>query len=468
MYYHMEAIKDVSENVLKPVAEQVVRYIISEIGFSNIFDKNIYFEGDSETTSNSLDEDNNRKLYANKLICNVSNILSPSETPWDSYNNTYITSEGFPRKRLEERYPNFSDIINKLFLFTMDRPAAINIECNFHFEDRTIAYEIGNRLFSQFQHGGTVPVMDILFEYPIPERMLTNLFIMYQMTEFSKNPANKFISYLKDGSNNAITVKVNKFKQSVGQVVIQKTHHYCLVKIDYSTQTPEAEKKNKLPIKFNDRMTLTIQFMKPDDMIMQFPLIINNQLVPGNLIPPHDIPPQPPWVDNPMIASDKYNKQVVKDKNAWIYADNNHIVRVPFYDKWLPPGYPRFPANNYKPIVIICFPITIGEPWETWLHLVNDIQAATGVADEIITFIKYNDPEIFFPGLPILVSVYRDDELLDQSCLRIEGDYLVIKTNKVNRIHRVVIFSEVKRIADRLTPIHTLTCFDIITSKEGK
>ena len=65
----------------------------------------------------------------------------------------------------------------------MDRPAAINIECNFHFEDRTIAYEIGNRLFSQFQHGGTVPVMDILFEYPIPERMLTNLFIMYQMLD---------------------------------------------------------------------------------------------------------------------------------------------------------------------------------------------------------------------------------------------------------------------------------------------
>ena len=41
MYTHMEAVPDVSANVLEPVAEQIVLYIIDQIGFLNIFENNI-------------------------------------------------------------------------------------------------------------------------------------------------------------------------------------------------------------------------------------------------------------------------------------------------------------------------------------------------------------------------------------------------------------------------------------------
>ncbi len=197
MFTHMEAIPDVSANVLEPVAEQVVRYIIDQIGFLNIFENNIMFEGTNETTSKSIDEEGNRKLFkGNKIICTVNNILSPTETPWDGMNNTFITSEGFPLSRLRNRYPVFSDIINKLFLFTMDRPASISVDCQFNFEDRTVAYELANRMFSQFSNGQTIPVMDIMFDYPIHGRMLNSMFTLFKMTKFAENPINEGFSLI--------------------------------------------------------------------------------------------------------------------------------------------------------------------------------------------------------------------------------------------------------------------------------
>lgn len=81
-------------------------------------------------------------------------------------------------------YPNFSDIINKrIYLLWRDlAPQQQNVI--FNFVDKSIAYEVGNRLFSQYTNGQTVPVMNVMFDYPIPEQMLTNLLIMYKMTAF--------------------------------------------------------------------------------------------------------------------------------------------------------------------------------------------------------------------------------------------------------------------------------------------
>ena len=479
MFYHMEAIKDVSTNVLEPVAEQVVRYIISEIGFFNTFKDNIMFESPHETTSNTYDSNNNRKLPSNKLICTVTNNLSPFETPWDGINNTYITSFGFPPKRVWERYPNFSDIINKLFLFTMERPCSIAIECNFNFVDRSIAYEVGNRLFSQYTNGQTVPVMNVMFDYPIPEQMLTNLLIMYKMTAFSENPRNKFIDYLIEGSKRAITIKSNRYKKDLHQVVLQRTLHYCLVKIDFSDNTINADKKNKLPLKFNNQMTLTIQFMKPDDMILNFPMIINNKLVPGNLIPDYGLPPIPPWLTDTMISVNKFNREEErKRRESWLFKDRLNIIRVPIYDNWLPPDYPKNPSDFYRPFIIIAFPIFIGEPWETWLEWFRDIQKLTGLSNEMITYILLNGDDIFYPGLNVMVSVYRDNEMLDQSQLRIEkgytdpnkvredGDYLVIKTDDPHKTHRLVIYTNMRTEDKRTVPNHTLTYFEIVAHNE--
>lgn len=479
MYYHMETIKDVSTNVLEPVAEQVVRYIISQIGFYNTFKDNIMFESINETTSKTYDANENRKLPTNKLICTINNILNPLETIYEGVNNTHITSFGFPESRVWDRYPNFSDIINKLFLFTMERPCNIQIECNFNFVDRTIAYEVGNRLFSQYTNGQTIPVMDVMFDYPIPSQMLTNLYIMYKMTKFYENPKNKFIDYLKEGSKYAITVKSNKFKKDLNEIVLQRTLHYCLVRVEFNESQVNADKKNKLPLKFNNQMTLTIQFMKPDDMIMSFPMIINNQLVPGNLIPEHGWPPQPPWLTDTIIGINNWNSaERERYKTQWLFKDRLNIIRVPLYDNWFPPSHPKHPSDFYRPFIIIAFPIgtdhdLLPEPYksmakdnETWIHLVNDIQKATGVSDEIIFFIKKSGNEIFYAGLDVLMVVYRDNYMLDQSNLRIVDDWLVITTDDPHKIHRVIIYTSMRKEDKKIAPLHTLTFFEIVANRE--
>lgn len=466
MFTHMEAVPDVSANVLEPVAEQVVRYIIDQIGFLNIFENNIMFEGTNETTSHTIDEEGNRKLFkGNKLICTVNNIISPTETPWDGMNNTFITSEGYPLSRLRNRYPVFSDIINKLFLFTMERPTSISIDCQFNFEDRTDAYELGNRMFSQFSNGQTIAVPDIMFEYPIHNRMLNSMFTLFNMTKFAENPLNKFILYLRDGSHNQITVKKHRIKKDVGQIVIQKTIINCLVKIDFSDANVNPEKKNKLPIKFTNQMNLIVQFMKPDDLIWQFPPVINNKPVPGYLIPDHEIPPKPPESIYPDIPTNTWIQDENKKWEDWALEKDNNIVRVPPWDNWYPPHTDSFPGKPYKPIAIVIIEIT-GPPWETWLHLDNEIQPATKVSSQVIQYIKFNKNQVFYKGLPVLIVVYRDDEILDQSHLRIDGDYLVIKSDQIHKIHRVVIYVETFKQDGKVQQNHFVTLFEIIVERK--
>lgn len=492
MYSHVEPIPEISTSVLEPVAEQVVRYIISRIGFSDIIGNNIMFEGTNETTSKTTDDQENRVLTSNKLICNVSNIMSPKDTPYDMLNSAHITSEGYVLSKVLDNFPIFSDSINKLFIFSLDRPGAIQLECTFHFKDRTTAYELGNRMFTIFQNGATIPTIELMFDYPIPEQMLVSMFTIYKMTEFYKNPANNFIDYLREGSNYHITLKSNKFFPDTRQLVVQRTLKHSLIKIDFTDPNVNAEKKEKAPIKFTNQMTITVQFSKPADMIFQFPIMVNNELVPYQLIPSHAVPPQPPLLVYPEIHINNFFKQVnassiwwclqfwskdvlldIKNPNewmsklieAWVHSRKDWIYRVPKYDNWHPPAQPRFPSNAYNPIVIFIVQI---DPVDgvLRLHLYNDVKPATGVSTEVIDYVRDNPEDIFFPGLKFLLSVYRDDNLLDMSQVSIAGDWLIIQTNKMHAVHRVAIYSQVYIDNQVTRPSFGVGIFDIIVEKE--
>ena len=270
---------------------------------------------------------------------------------------------------------------------------------------------------------------------------------------------------MRDGSQNRITVKKHRIKPDIGEVVIQRTITNCLVKIDFSDANVNPDKRGKLPIKFTNQMNIIVQFMKPDDLIWQFPAVINNKLVPGYLIPDHEIPPKPPATIYPELIPNDWIQSENKKIEDWTLKNDPNIVRVPPWDNWYPPKESQYPGNPpYKPIAIFIVEIT-GPPWITKLHLDNEVQPATKVSDEVIQFIKFNKDQVFYKGLPVLIVVYRDDEILDQSHLSIEGDYLVIRSDQPQKIHRVVIYVETVKEDGKVMQNHFVSLFNIIVGR---
>lgn len=487
MYHHIEPIQEVAVSVLEPVASQVVRYIINRLGLEKTFGNNIVFNSPIEASTKTTDNANNRITIDNRIVCNVNPILSPEATPFENITGYDITSEGYPMKRIENQFPIFSDIINKMYLFSMDRPGALGIECNFYFADSVTAYQVANRVFTQFANNMTIPVTDLMFDYPINESLLNVMYQLYKLTEFPKNPKNNFISYLKEGSKNHITFLVNRELPNNGQVVIQRTLRHCMIKVEFGDQGVNPDKRGKAPLKFTNQMTLTVQFSQPSNLVLKYPMVINNTMIPITLIPEHGIPDKPPVVVYPEISVNNFMKylddgvpenwllqfwdeEYLKTldpslwpdalKTAWVHKNRHNMVHFPPFDNWLPPSNIHILPNYYNPIVTIAVQI---DPLtgEARLHLYNDIQPVAGVATSVIDFIRDNPIDIFFVGLPYMLAVYRDEDLLDVSQTWIEGNWLVIKSKKLQAIHRVVIYNMVKMISGTMAPELKVILFDI-------
>lgn len=492
MYNLVSPIKDITTSILEPVAEQVLRYIISRVGFSDIFGNNLLFNSTHEATSKTTNDQEQRVLIEDKIICDVTNILSPTETPYEGLNTTHITSEGYRLGKISNNYPMFSDIVNKVFLYSLDRPGAIQIEAEFVFKDRTIAYELGNRMFTMFSNGMTVPVIDLMFDYGVPENLLVAMYTLYKLTPWYQTDKVNFVDYLKEGSNAIIDVKVNKLINAHKQIIVQRTLKNCLIKLDFSDPNVNSEKKEKTPIKFNNRMTITVQFSKPSDMILSFPIMINNTLIPYTLIPEYANPPQPPIYIHPeipinnfikhvdscfrdwcMLFWDRYTLENLTDpsrwestlRDAWTHLKQTNYVRIPSYDNWMPPAEPRIPDSSfYNPIAVII--VTIDDTGILRLHWKNEIQPATKFSDATISYLQEHEDAIFYDGLDFLVAVYRDDVMLDQSMLHNDKTYLIINSKKKNCIHRVVFYSKVGMYKGMMKPAFGVGIFDLVISKE--
>lgn len=490
-FYLVEPFPEISTNVFEPITEQVVRYVLNRLGLSEIFGNRLYFNSTHETSSRTVDDDNNRPLKENRLFCTTTTLLDPRNVNWDTLNTFHMTAQQNELRKFRFKYPLFIDNRNKIALHTIELPTMMTIECEMKLVDRNLAYFVPTAMWNAFSNGDTLAVTDIMYDCPLPKSTTYLMYELFKLTEY--HPGAKFIQYLKKGSDGAITLNINKNIQKHKQFVFNKTLHQVMLKLEFGDQNVNAEKNKKFPIKFNNTFSIIVQFSRPTDCYMNFPISINNNIVPKTFIPDYNYPKLPPKVsfypDIPIYDFLRNNESLVKDnllkfysmseiqamisddkvnhivKEQWLMMRDEHVMRIPEYDNWVQwkPLHPY--PDYYKPIAVLALTLekdTDGEIINpSVIDLVPTLKDVLKLSDELIDKIKEYGNKLLFSGEEFHVQVYMDNHILDMSLIDFTNGVISISSTTKHMIHRIVFYIKAKEGTYGFVPVNRITIFDI-------
>ena len=153
-----------------------------------------------------------------------------------------------------------------------------------------------------------------------------------------------------DGVNSyPITVDVNNKKN---ELISKNVIINALVSTEYTDSKPEEIKINKMPLNYEIKFTIGIQFARPDMLVLKYPCVIDNTLLPESLIV------NPNKQESPMESIQGYYPQSsidwYIDKTKVNYVDRT-LIQFPYYDNWQVPGSSSIMKKSYHPWFISLF-----------------------------------------------------------------------------------------------------------------
>lgn len=500
MYFLTDHVERVSTHVFEPAAEQVLRHIINSLGFTELLADRIYLKSGYSDIIPTVDKDQNRPLTNDRLFCEVVSSMDPRSLEWDMLNAYHISSQNNSYNKLKVRYPVFWDHIHRYGLMVQEVPTGIALECEIQLKDKNIAHQFMSKMFSLYSNGDTMVVTDLLIDYPIPDHVIAGLKKLFLQTD---NTDENFISYLKKRSGGAITVIKNRYLDKY-EIVVQKHLVDVVAKINFGDNTPNPVKTGRLTTKFTNSFSVVFQISRPSDIYLSFPLTINNQVVPLEMIPQNKEIPAPIqgvyypdktiheylkyinggyWLNMLKYYSkeeiERYRSQgaiYTLLKEMYVRQQRFHILRTPSYDRWFPPEFFSITkAYQYNPFCSVAFAIAEqnepeGAVVPTTINLIEILRDTLDVHEEVLDVLKAEGKAVldFSTVTKLKVWVYRDNIKLDPSHIDIQGNELTIQSTDIYCTHRVLVEYLIKENRNDNVPAFLTALFRIRTHIEQR
>jgi hypothetical protein len=260
-----------------------------------------------------------------------------------------------------------------------------------------------------------------------------------------------FKDYLDKSTGNNTQIAINRV-HTKEELVMKKILIDSLFMLDYSDNKPNEVVVNRSVNQYDINFTIHLQFTRPDTLIMDYPVVIDNQLLPGNLIPEvlhrsepisNLIGPYPINILNETV--DHYQKKYIEPV----------MIRFPDYDEWYPPLTSSIIQRKYRPWFSCIF--TMDEDSEyTELPIggVLDEELGYELHPLVKEILKRQGSKSFDTDCIFNITVFNDDLPVEKSYLSIDED-LTIKVRCIDprKVRRLVI-SELVDIS-KLNPVYT-------------
>jgi hypothetical protein len=275
------------------------------------------------------------------------------------------------------------------------------------------------------------------------------------------SPSN-FLEYLEKFSDQRVTTRVNRNSPDGSkQIVVNKNASRMLVSISYDAASPEISANNKSADLYTLVFTVVAQFSRPDMMILTYPIVICNQLVPEYLLSVdlNDFE-KSPEESHPYFSFDNYAKAEGLNEQV------QDVVNIPFYDEWVPQQSSPVRVNGYKEFLTCLFTLDdITNPTAvTTLDIENDLPIS--LAPQVIAILKDQGSASLFFGKALHVSVFVNESMIEPTSLTLTGGTVLRVPNRYpNAVYRLVI-SENKELTDAVYTAARILEFDIIAERQ--
>lgn len=430
------SVTELSHHVLELVSRQILDKFIVKMGINHIINDNLYIKTKYSSISDTTDGELNARFRTNRLIADVTMQINPMSVKWNdiltfSHSGSYGISTNLYRN-----YPIFNDREFGIGLYELAAPCSILMSCSLHIQDRAIAYSLPLRFFNKFQDSSVMSLINLMYEYKLPNEIIKVLGSIYNHKRFTMK-FESFYHYLRYWSNNTISMTKSILGNDREELVVKKYNIECLSVVEYSEEEPNTETTDSSTNMFTINFVITTQFNMVNTLILSYPIIIENQLLPIDVIPlPREMRER--YVDGNTLMDqgiDQFSK-----KYKWLHTE---YVQVPFYDDWVVPPHCRLREYSHSPYFIgVC---TIDEEYPSTI-----IELQCNLGDnyrlpKISKQLLQRQEEIYkggslHPDAILTLSMFYGDTPLDPSELFLTDDLeLEHYGRRVNMPYRLVL-----------------------------
>lgn len=445
----VDTIPESMTHIIEPVAEEVLHYIVNQMGLAERFQDNVELVSDFRTTSQTKDTNNNVKLRRDRVRARLLPNVNPSSNKWegngttiDLGNGNQIISNphaGSQRKTPwsipkypDQKYSIFYDDENYITLTEHLVGSTLSMEVSMEFDSSSVAVESLSKLYATFTNGDMINSIDLQYDYPIPGDIQKTLVHLFHLRG-KHGEKDSCLKWVVDNSNGNITCRFNRHDPKKSEVVVNKNHFETVFQIECSAEAPTKLE----PHGYGFTFTVTTQYARANRMVLQYPIIVNNHFVDTAFVPM-----------NPEFCGGSTPPDMMMWQNSavtqyWLklYKLSPRPYKYPWYDPWNMPVTSIVGEDGFKPIVSCAFELDNTDQSEavTELDLVDGLPGIR-LSPEILAYIEENKNKCLGTDGTVNVSVFADDWTVSEKLLDLsDGKTLKINKRRTNSVCRLVV-----------------------------
>ena len=273
-------IEDTKDSIMRPIMTDITRQLNIKMGFDP--DTPIFYPDEAgvmmqHNSKIQKDNDFGSKFAGNELIS-----IEVDEVFVDSLRETKVL--------MPEHMSIFRDDKLGIIMKPVYMPCILNISYKYRCKDRSQAEMWRNKMRSKMSYYGDLNHHHLKYHYLIPEIHLAVLEELHRLRELKDGYNDTFAQYLSDRINTHGSVRLTKLSNFNGHrqrlaIAENQTRVYGMYQFDVAPDRGQREDEiSTWTSTFNYR----VQYSRPTELILQYPIMVHQSLVPDPFIPSRD------------------------------------------------------------------------------------------------------------------------------------------------------------------------------------
>jgi len=446
MPIYTKTIRGTHSSIVLPVVEQLTTRILSGIGAGELFTDNTFYISDK-----TFDEEHRVRIKNYRCNVNIDYSGNPTTAKWEDQRSKPIIAYGITNRYKTEDIPLFYDKRPEISMKEHLTTCTIKLSIELQVMSIDLAHTLMDAILSKHHTASVVEYKDIYYTYPLPTDILLLLYKFYKLRKFT-SPV-PFKKYLQAGSNNGMGFDKNR-QGTDTEVVVLKNNSRVLTEITYEQNRPVVELINQIPDHYTIAFDVDIQFMRPTNMVLYYPVVIDNSLIPKAAYPKISTDLK----DNEVLITDTAEQKYIFLQYSSKYYPP--LTRFPLFDDWNLPDGNYVNRSDYREFFIGAFTLdstttdgvtTINE--STNIDLINHMPPEYQCHPIIQDALKIQGNSSFYIEGLFNISIFANEDRLDRELLSIDENLVInIKATIPHKRYHIVI-SELTNLS-KLNPIY--------------
>lgn len=438
----VDTVPEALHHIYLPCAKQLLNRLVDETGMRSHIEDHIFLTSETISMGSGTDKNKNPQVAHDRLDARLIPIYTPSNNKWETGQAITVIDNRLVTKQQDKPFdklpfnpyantashPIFWDEDSRVSLVENTIPASFTLDITWRMTEMVTAGELMSRIVSLYTNGEMIADLDLIYDYPIGKQTLKTMLALARLRGVQDT---QFISYLQTKSNGQIAI--NQYREGTGSIelVVNRNHCNTIFQIEMSQEGPT------LAGEFREiNCTVTVVFARANQLILQYPLTIMNNVVPLEFVPRH--------IEDRFRANlpTGWKDRTTEDYYNMLYPDAKNFIpyQYPWWDQFSLPisSMPRRKKYTMFASVLLTLDDITNSAGVTTVNITTDIPNCSLSAEAIAAYSTYAAEALVFTS-EYALAVFADDLQVDTKLLEFNGSVLTIKNRRVDRTYRLVL-----------------------------